>query len=168
MAAASDRAPPSTAGIALATGIVCALGGYFIGQASSIGIFGSSRKPRSSKGSRGSKKSWPNSYDVNIHPDSSDEELMESLGRPKKKKAEGAITDSEDEDYEDSDEEPENDEEEDENEFGGKGDFLGFEAVEGECKMILVVRTDLGMTKGTSYHSPLVLSTIYGNTKSSS
>ncbi|MCJ1253416.1 hypothetical protein MMC24_001227 [Lignoscripta atroalba] len=116
----SDRPPPSTAAIAIATAILAALGGYFIGQASSLGLF-SGGKPGSK-----SKSSWPNSYDVTIHPDSSDEELMKGLrgGR----------------------EEEEEDEDDDEEE---QGELSSFEGNKEECKLVLVVRMDLGMGKGT-------------------
>lgn len=113
-----DHPPPSTAAIAIATAILAALGGYFIGQGASLGLF-------SSKSSSG-KKSWPNSYDVTVHPDSSDEELMKSL--------KGEVE--------------EEDSEEDEAELVEPGKLASFEGNKEECKLVLVVRTDLGMTKG--------------------
>ncbi|MCJ1459569.1 Gluconate transport-inducing protein [Mycoblastus sanguinarius] len=69
-----DLPPPSTASYILATAILCAAAGYFIGQASSLGLFSSAKTPN-----KKSKTSWPNSYDVTVHPDSSDEELMSHL-----------------------------------------------------------------------------------------
>lgn len=135
MATLPDRALPSTAAIALATAILAALGGYFIGQASSLGLFSSS----SSKSS--GKKSWPNSYDVTVHPDSSDEELMKSL--------KGQVADSE-----------ESEEEEDEMFGEEQGELASFEGNREECKLVLVVRTDLGMGKGMfQNHSSLVTTT---------
>lgn len=124
MSSPSENPVPSTAAIALATGILCALGGYLLGQASSLGLFGSGTRKN------GAKSSWPNSYDVTIHPDSSDEELMKTL------KGDGA-PDSED------------DVSEDEN----QGELKAFADNKEECKLILVVRTDLGMTKGWSLNS---------------
>lgn len=110
MASLQDRPPPSTAAIALATAIITGLGGYFLGQARSLGLFGSSKKG----------ESWPNSYDVDVQYDSSDEELMKSMTGGKD---------------DDSDEE--------------QGELWNYEGNKEECKLVLVVRTDLGMSKGT-------------------
>ena len=129
---------PSTASIAVATAILAAAAGYFIGTASSLGLFGGATK----SGGRKAKLSWPNSYDVTIHPDSSDEELMQSLGRGKGKE----VKDSQDED-EDEDEEDSGDE--------GQRELKGFEDNREECKLVLVVRTDLGMGKGMRWSLPL-------------
>lgn len=100
MASLQERPPPSTAAIAIATAIIAGLGGYFIGQGSALGLFGGTKK-----------ESWPNSYDVKVHADSSDEESVSS---------------------------------EDE---GEQGELKGFEGSSEECKLVLVVRTDLAMTK---------------------
>ncbi|MCJ1476491.1 Gluconate transport-inducing protein [Lambiella insularis] len=110
---------PSTAAIALATGILCGLGGYFLGQGASLGLF--SRHPSTT-----TKSSWPNSYDVTVHPDTSDEELMQSL-KPANP-ADIPYSDSE------SDSSP--------------STLQSFPAHKEECKLVLVVRTDLGMSKG--------------------
>lgn len=67
------------------------------------------------------KKSWPNNYDVKVHADSSDEE-------------DGGH--SEDDEV-DSDEDDGN-------------ELKGFEDSTDEVKLVLAVRTDLGMTKGKS------------------
>lgn len=149
-----DRPPPSTASYILATFIVAACAGYFLGQASSIGIFSSSPSSSSNKPSKAkskssknsSKSSWPNSYNVTVHPDSSDEELMRNLRGRKKKKAGVGDSDEEDEDSGSESESGSAGEE-----MGGRGQE-GLEAFEGnreECKLVLVVRTDLGMGKGT-------------------
>ena len=62
----ADKALPSVAAIAIGAGLIALIAGYFLGQASSIGLFGGS-------GSRDvTKKSWPNNYDVTVHADSSD------------------------------------------------------------------------------------------------
>ena len=114
----ADRPPPSTAAIAIATAIIAALGGYLLGQGSSLGFFGSTS----------GKKSWPNNYDVTIHPDSSDEELMKTL-HPEKVE----LTSEESDDEED------------------QGELKSFDGNKEECKLVLVVRTDLGMGKGGSY-----------------
>ncbi|MCJ1400259.1 hypothetical protein MMC11_003463 [Xylographa trunciseda] len=116
----SDPSPPSTAAIALATGILCGIGGYFLGQGASLGLFSSSK-------TTSTKSSWPNSYDVTVHPDSSDEELMKHL-----KGEEQAPSDEDD-----SDEDTE-----------APGELKSFEGNKEECKLVLVVRTDLGMGKG--------------------
>ena len=68
---------------------------------------------------------------MTIHPDSSDEVLMKSLGRGKE------VKDSEEEDSSDED-----------SRRVKKGDLETFEGNKEECKLVLVVRTDLGMGKG--------------------
>ena len=68
----------------------------------------------------GVKKSWPNSYDVKVHADSSDE----------------------------ADDEGEGDEETGED--GDGTELNSFQDSNEEVKLVLVVRTDLGMGKGDS------------------
>jgi PTH2 family peptidyl-tRNA hydrolase len=68
------------------------------------------------------KEGWPNSYNVKVPQHSSDEE------------------DEEDEDYEDDSEEE-----------GDGGELANFDDSNEEVKLVLVVRTDLGMTKGKSF-----------------
>ena len=112
----ADTVPsPSTAAIITATAIFAATAGYMFGTGSSLGLFGSS--DRSNKPKRPTE-SWPNSYDVTIHPDSSDEELMESLKEEETESAEDL------------------------------GELQNFDTLSEEFKMMFVVRTDLGMTKG--------------------
>ena len=67
------------------------------------------------------RKSWPNSYNVKVHRGSSDEEA--------------------------SDEESDSEEEEEE---GDGSELAAFKDNKDEVKLVLVVRTDLGMTKGIS------------------
>jgi PTH2 family peptidyl-tRNA hydrolase len=67
------------------------------------------------------KEGWPNSYNVKVHRGSSEEEG--------------------------DDEE----EEEDSEEEGDGGELADFEGNTEEIKLVLVVRTDLGMTKGICY-----------------
>ena len=62
---------------------------------------------------------WPNSYNVKVHRDSSDEE----------------DGDEEEEEEDDSEEEEEN-------------ELANFDGNTDEVKLVLVIRTDLGMTKG--------------------
>lgn len=107
----ADKAPPSVTSIALASGLLGLLAGYVLGQGSSIGLFNKSGQPRTVQ------KSWPNSYDVKIHADSSDDDA--------------------------------DDEAELEDEGDGK-ELKSFDESTDEVKLILVVRTDLGMTKGES------------------
>jgi PTH2 family peptidyl-tRNA hydrolase len=106
----------------IALGLVCLTIGYLIGEASSGGLVDSSagnpdEAPRATK-------SWPNSYDVIVHADSSDEEA-------------GA----------------ESDEDEDGAEGDGK-ELKSFEESADEVKLVLVVRTDLNMGKGKPCHIP--------------
>ena len=93
---------PSTLAIAISTAILAALGGYFVGQATSLGLFGEAR----SKHKTTTEKRYSLSEDE-------DEEGSET--------EEGAVT-----------EKP--------NDLSTSNE---------ECKLVLVVRTDLGMTKGT-------------------
>lgn len=113
----SEASIPSTAAIALATGILCGLGGYFLGQGASLGLFSSTRKSST-------KASWPNSYDVTVHPDSSDEELMATLKTNEPVESSDSESDS------------------------GPSELQTFPDNKEECKLVLVVRTDLGMGKG--------------------
>lgn len=98
----SERPPPSTAAIAIASAIVAGTIGYFLGQGKALGLFGGSPAAPSLRDEHGL----------------------------------------------DPDEEEDTDEEEDEKQHGLK-DWEGNE----ECKLVLVVRTDLGMTKGELYAS---------------
>jgi len=66
------------------------------------------------------KKSWPNSYDVTVHADSSDEEA-------------GGESDADDKDMD-----------------GNGKELNSFEDTTDEVKLVLVVRTDLNMGKGKS------------------
>lgn len=136
----TDRPPPSATSIVVATAILAAALGYFIGQGASLGLFGaaeSASKPKKAK------KSWPNSYDVTIHSDSSDEEVFKQIR--------GADLGIESEQSS-----KESSEDEDGAEFGqNQGDLNTFEGNKEECKLVLVVRTDLGMGKGTPVIVPL-------------
>jgi PTH2 family peptidyl-tRNA hydrolase len=112
-----DRSTPTTATFVIATAILAGLAGFFIGQGSSLGSFSRSFFSSSSK----PRKSWPNSYDVKVHADSSDS----GGGR------EDAETDDSGED----------------DDCGG-GELATFKGNTDEVKLVLVVRTDLGMGKG--------------------
>ncbi len=125
MATPQDRLLPSASAYAIATVILVFVGGYFIGQGVSLGVF-----RRSSPGA--SKESWPNSYDVKVHADSSDEQGGGS----------SSSSSSSDDDDEVEDEEGE--------EEGARGERESFDGNDEECKLVLVVRTDLGMGKGQS------------------
>ncbi len=113
----AEKAHPSLAAVAVSSLILGLLAGYFIGQGSSIGIFGGSG------GAKQTKKSWPNSYDVKVHADSSDDQ---------------------------ADDEDEADEEEDEEDAQELKDFKDSNE---DVKLVLAVRTDLGMGKGREYFS---------------
>jgi PTH2 family peptidyl-tRNA hydrolase len=97
MANVQDRGPPSAAAIAIGSSIVAIVTGYFLGRASSIGVFGRS-------------------------PSVSGE-------------------DDDDEDADISDAESETPTED-------LGELKAFPGSTEECKLVLAVRTDLGMTKG--------------------
>lgn len=141
---ASDRPPPSMTSVVIGTAILAIALGYFIGQGLTLGVFGSTAPPNRSKSkSKNPKKSWPNSYDVTIHPDSSDEEVFKQI-----RGADLGIESEESSKDSSSDEA--------EVELGQKQEGLNqFEGNREECKLVLVVRTDLGMGKGTSSPQPL-------------
>ncbi len=120
----ADSVPPSTAAVSIAVGLIAITVGYFLGQGSKIGLFGSSETPSQPAGK---KKSWPNSYDVTIHPDSSDEELM-----AQQRAGAGAHADDNESDEE-----------------GDGKELKSFSDTAEEVKLVLAVRTDLGMGKGT-------------------
>jgi hypothetical protein len=108
-----EASQPSTANIAVACAIVGGVTGYMLGQAKSLGLFGSSPAPSD----------------------------------PKEKDSDA----SEEENEEDSEEEHEED--------IVPAEFPNHDE---ECKMVLVVRTDLGMTKGTT-----TFLTLHGSTDAS-
>ena len=121
----SDKSPPSALAVAVSSLLLGLVAGYFLGQGSSIGLFSSPSSSRSSKSKSKRKpqaKSWPNSYDVTIHPDSSADEAP----------AAGAEADDEDDSDFSSD----------------AGDIKSFDDNNEEVKLVLVVRNDLGMGKG--------------------
>ena len=107
MASIPDRPPPSTFAIVFATALLAGVGGFFLGQASSIGLFGSS-----SRRTRGAHNKERNG---GYSDESSEEEQVD-----------------EDEEFAPQPQEL--------SDFNGAGNE--------ECKLVLVVRTDLGMTKG--------------------
>ncbi|KAL8710755.1 MAG: hypothetical protein Q9220_004773 [cf. Caloplaca sp. 1 TL-2023] len=141
-----DRPPPSTLSLVVGIAILALTLGYFIGQGSSLGIFTPKRpsNPPSSSSSKNkntttTKKSWPNSYDVTIHPDSSDEEVFKQI-----RGADLGIESEPSSKYSTEGEDNEGGED-----LGQKQEGLStFEGNREECKLVLVVRTDLGMGKG--------------------
>ncbi|OCT48138.1 putative peptidyl-tRNA hydrolase 2 [Cladophialophora carrionii] len=108
----AEKAPPSLTAVAVSSLLLGLLAGYFLGQGSSIGVFGGSGT------SKQAKKSWPNSYDVKVHADSSDDQ---------------------------ADDEDEADEED---EDGDGKELKDFKDSNEDVKLVLAVRTDLGMGKG--------------------
>ncbi|KAJ9662533.1 hypothetical protein H2201_006021 [Coniosporium apollinis] len=99
MSSLQERPPPTTASIAFGTAIIAAIIGYFLGQASSIGVFG------------GAKASVVKAAERTQSAESSSSEEVDELL----------------------------DEQQELRDFPGNNE---------ECKLVLVVRTDLGMTKG--------------------
>jgi PTH2 family peptidyl-tRNA hydrolase len=94
---------------------------YVIATAIVAGVTGYFIGQGASLGLFREKQGWPNGYDVKVHKDSSDEEH--------------------------DGEESEDDESDDEDEGNGE-ELAAFKDNEEEVKLVLVVRTDLGMTKG--------------------
>jgi hypothetical protein len=131
----NNASAPSPITIAVAIGLLGLLAGYFVGQGRSIGLFGGSSgsssggRRRKDKGKGKAKKSWPNSYDVKIHEDSSSEDVA-GVGT-----GETESEEEEEEDLEDSE---------------NSQEVKAFEGSREEVKLVLCLRTDLGMTKGTS------------------
>jgi len=124
-----ERLPPSATTYAIATVILVVVGGYFVAQGLSLGLF--------SRSAGSSKESWPNSYDVKVHADSSDEESLSS---------------SDDDD---------DDDDVNRGEEGEQGELKSFDGNSEECKLVLVVRTDLNMGKGPSSSSSSSFSPSY-------
>ena len=109
----------------IALGMVCLTIGYVLGEVSNSGLFDSSTGNRNE--SSQTKKSWPNSYDVTVHADSSDEEA-------------GGESDGDDEDMD-----------------GNGKELKSFEDTTDEVKLVLVVRTDLNMGKGKSCKFQIII-----------
>lgn len=93
-------------------------------------MFGGSGTSSASAKKKGKgKKSWPNSYDVKIHEDSSSEDVA-GVGTGETE------SEAEEEDLEDSE---------------NAQEVKAFEESREEVKLVLCLRTDLGMTKGVSH-----------------
>jgi len=116
MANVQDRGPPSAAAIAIGSAIVAGITGYFLGQASSIGLFGKTdtRAPAARLTQR------------------------DGLAKP-----DDAETESDDDDGE----------EDDDSDVQDLGELQTFPGNTEECKLVLVVRSDLGKQK-VSTHIP--------------
>lgn len=132
-----SQTPPSTSALTLAACslLLGALGGYFIGSGSSIGLFSPSLgNPSTRTRKTRQKSSWPNSYDVDVHvgSDTSDEEFIAAT-------ASGRGGADKDDEESDSDLDAEDE---------AGGELKSFANDTDEVKLMLVVRTDLGMTKG--------------------
>ena len=136
----SSQTPPSTSALTLAACslLLGALGGYFIGSGSSIGLFSPSPPTGNRRRARKAppKSSWPNSYEVDVHvgSDTSDEEFIAATASGRG----GA----------DADDEEESDSEDEAAGEDAGGELTSFADNTDEVKLMLVVRTDLGMTKG--------------------
>ncbi|KAL8686198.1 MAG: hypothetical protein Q9218_007280 [Villophora microphyllina] len=135
----SEQSPPSTVSIVIGAAILAVTLGYFIGQGSSLGLFSSSKPSNQKlKSKKDPKKSWPNSYDVTIHPDSSDEEVFKQI-----RGADLGMSSQE------SSKDSSSDEIDEGEQLGQKqGELNQFKGNNEECKLVLVVRGDLGMGKG--------------------
>lgn len=112
MANVQDRGPPSTAAIAIGTAIISGLTGYYLGQARSIGLFGSASNSHATAGAGHTEQD----EDSDISDAGSESGDVQEVGELKT--------------------------------FPGNSE---------ECKLVLVVRTDLGMTKGKCVSACLFL-----------
>jgi len=119
MANVQDRGPPSAAAIAVGTAIVAGVTGYFLGQASSIGLFGktNTRAPAARISQR------------------------EGVAKP-----DDAETQSDDDEGEDDDDD-------DDSDVQDLGELQTFPGNTEECKLVLVVRSDLGKQKSIHPYS---------------
>lgn len=125
MATSANRDPPTTFAYCVATAILAGLGGYFVGQATNLGLFGDDPRQRQRASSF-----------VTTSKNNEAESTNAATQTAKVEEVEDSESSEEEEDLED---------------FGGDDqlDLQGFEdAMNEECKLVLVVRTDLGMTKG--------------------
>lgn len=134
-----DKTPPSALALSISSLVLGLVAGYFIGSGSSLGLFGtpSPSSRSSSKRKRAAPKaSWPNSYDVTINQgDSSDEEFARAIHIGKGDEA-------------DADDEEDTEEDSDDEFTGDVAALKTLASTSEEVKLMLVVRTDLGMTKG--------------------
>ncbi|KAL8793578.1 MAG: hypothetical protein Q9195_003841 [Heterodermia aff. obscurata] len=127
---------PSILSIAVAATIAAALGSYFYSQAKNLPLFRSS-SPSPRPNPRKKPSSWPNSYDVTVHPDSSDEELMRGLTRGENGIAAPSSSSSSEKESDDSDDEPPT-----------PLSTFPLSPPTDPYKLTLLIRTDLSMTRG--------------------
>jgi peptidyl-tRNA hydrolase, PTH2 family len=130
----ADRGPPTSTAVLISTAILSLIAGYMLGIGSSLGIFPNpflqSREARAA-----SKRSKTSNYDN--EEETSEEEVDGILLDHAPNWANGEAADVRDGLKVTKEEKPE------------------WENSTEECKLVLVVRTDLGMTKGTPFPSPL-------------
>ncbi|KAI5279949.1 hypothetical protein KEM52_004214 [Ascosphaera acerosa] len=125
MSALTDRPPATTLSAVVATALIAGVTGYFIGRGASIGIFSRPRtRTRTSKtGEGGRRVDGADDKHAGSERDAADDDASDDA------------SDDDASDSNDSDEEV-------------IGDLANFDAVHDDVKLVLVVRTDLGMTKG--------------------
>jgi peptidyl-tRNA hydrolase, PTH2 family len=130
-----DRPGPTTFALSISSLIFGLVLGYFIGSGSSIGLFGSPNASTKSSKKKPQPRSWPNSYDVDIHQgsDTSDEEFARAIHTGKS---------------DDADDESSDDADSDEVALVDTERITAIANTNEEVKLMLVVRADLGMTKG--------------------
>ena len=114
--------------IAFASGLFGLVVGFFLGSGSSIGLFSSESNTTTNKKKKNVKKSWPNNYNVDVQAgsDTSDEEFIKAIKTGDNDSDANADSDSESE----------------------EAAIKSFDDTTEEVKLVLAVRTDLGMTKG--------------------
>lgn len=145
MASINDQPPPTPLALIISTAIICGLTGYMLGLGSSIGFLPNPFGAKSGK--KGSR--WVDS-EVESSEEDIDDDLLDHAPRwdgespgqgslatkaqvkPKKSKKATHKPAQEEKPVVDKAKDSENANE--------------------ECKLVLVVRTDLGMTKGMSHH----------------
>jgi peptidyl-tRNA hydrolase, PTH2 family len=135
----ADRAPPSSTAVIISTVILSLIAGYMLGIGSSLGLFPSPflQSPEQRAASHKTKTS---NYDD--EEESSEEEVDGVLLDHAPNWANGEAADMRDGLKASKKEAPEK---------------LEWENSSDECKMVLIVRTDLGMTKGPSVSYPSLL-----------
>ncbi|KAL9051074.1 MAG: hypothetical protein Q9162_006247 [Coniocarpon cinnabarinum] len=125
--ASQAQQQPSTLALAIGFTLVGGIAGFFLGQAAAVGVFGSS-------GSKSRTKSRRKSSTASGDGKNRKTSTAEADGKASAGDDEASGSETEDEDVEDSDDDQDG--------------LKGFEDEGVECKLVLVVRSDLGMTKG--------------------
>jgi peptidyl-tRNA hydrolase, PTH2 family len=125
----ADRGPPTATAVLISTAILSLITGYMLGIGSSLGLF-PNPFAKSLEAQAGTRRTKTSNYDD--EEESSEEEVDGMLLDHAPNWANGEAADIRDG-----------------LKVPAKDERPGWESSTEECKLVLVVRTDLGMTKGT-------------------